>query len=151
MMYVLSSFFSQCFTRLEDKKDAGKLRQRYSGHQLFLWFGQGCDRKRDPRPLPAPDSAAFPHSAWFSERQRPPAWGSTGRAPRGVGSSAAQPRSAAPTDAMCGAQRHAEHSAVGLELRRGPLRPAAGIGWWGGRLRRALPSVPRSALQMEVS
>lgn len=41
MMYVFSSFFLQCFTRLEDKKDAGKLRQRSSGHQLspVVWAG----------------------------------------------------------------------------------------------------------------
>lgn len=117
MMYVLSSFFSQCFTRLEDKKDAGKLRQRSSGHQLFLWFGQGCDRKRDPRALPAPDSAAFPHTAWFSERQRPPAWGSTGPGPARRWE---QRRSAA----ECGAHRRDVRSAAPRRAQRGGVGAA---------------------------
>lgn len=47
MISVLFSFFSQCFTLLEDKKDAGKLRQCFSGQECpRCGVGRGYKKRR---------------------------------------------------------------------------------------------------------
>lgn len=71
MICYFFSFFSQCFTLLEDKKDAGKLRQYFSGQECSpCGLGRGHEKKRKDQPLlgllvPSASSVIFPQTVTF--------------------------------------------------------------------------------------